>query len=471
MKKLFTMLTAMLLAGAYQSGAQIFWTENFESGSTGGALASAYTGPNGAWSVVSTGTNDAFGNIWYVSCSENGHTNGICGSGCTAASSTATLATLHLGAPSSLGGDLGAAYNAGGLLAATTNYRVESPTINCTGKVGITLSFNYIENGDGTNDDATVWYYNGTTWALLVNTPKTPAAACSPQGQWTSYSIALPASANNNPSVKIGFNWTNNDDGAGTDPSFAVDSVALSAPASTTPDAVMTVSATTVCSDSCITATNTSTGTATIDSFKWSCPGATIATPNASPATICFPTAGTSNLKLYLYDGGVIVDSATTAITVKRTPTPVIIKTGSTLSVSGSYTSYQWYNGLAPIAGATNSSYTYTTPAIYGVVVDSNGCRGVGVRNTVGVNELTNDANSYWIDQQTAGNLVLHATTPMDIATTVRVYDMTGRAITATQWQKGQHYLEVPMGHLPAGMYVVRIGEGYIPTVLRWVKE
>jgi hypothetical protein len=59
----------------------------------------------------------------------------------------------------------------------------------------------------------------------------------------------------------------------------------------------------------------------------------------------------------------------------------------------------------------------------------------------------------------------------MDIATTVRVYDMTGRAITATQWQKGQHYLEVPMGHLPAGMYVVRIGEGYIPTVLRWVKE
>jgi hypothetical protein len=470
MKKLITMLTAMLLAGAYQVGAQTFWTENFESGSTGGALASAYTGPNGAWTVTSTGTNGTFGNVWYVSCAENGHTNGVCGTGCAPASTTATLATLHVSAASSIGGDVGAAYNAGPLLAETA-FRAESPTINCTGKVGITLSFNYIENGDGTNDDATVWYYDGTAWALLVNTPKTPVTSCAPQGQWTRYTISLPASANNNASVKIGFNWVNNDDGIGSDPSFAVDSVALSAPVSSSPVAAITVSDTTVCSDSCITVTNTSTGTASVDSFKWSCIGATIATPTASPAIICFPTPGTSNVKLYLYDGGVIVDSANTSITVKRTPTPVIIKTGSTLSVSGSYTSFQWYNGLAPISGATNSSYTYTTPAIYGVVVDSNGCRGVGVRNTVGVNELTNDANSFWIDQQIVGSLVLHAAAPMVAATTVKLYDMTGREITVTQWQKGQHYLDLPMGHLPTGMYVVRIGEGYIPTVLRWIKE
>jgi PKD repeat protein len=34
-------------------------------------------------------------------------------------------------------------------------------------------------------------------------------------------------SADNNPNVKIGFNWTNNDDGIGTDPSFAVDNITL----------------------------------------------------------------------------------------------------------------------------------------------------------------------------------------------------------------------------------------------------
>ena len=36
-----------------------------------------------------------------------------------------------------------------------------------------------------------------------------------PQGQWTAFSILLPVSANNNPSVKIGFNWINNDDNIG----------------------------------------------------------------------------------------------------------------------------------------------------------------------------------------------------------------------------------------------------------------
>jgi len=38
----------------------------------------------------------------------------------------------------------------------------------------------------------------------------------------------LPASANNNPNVKIGFRWINNDDGDATDPSFAVDDIVLS---------------------------------------------------------------------------------------------------------------------------------------------------------------------------------------------------------------------------------------------------
>src|SRR5690606_15080890 len=58
--------------------------------------------------------------------------------------------------------------------------------------------------------------------------PQTGFGACAPQSTWGSYSIPLPASAYNNPNVKIGFNWTNNDDGIGDDPSFAVDNVVIS---------------------------------------------------------------------------------------------------------------------------------------------------------------------------------------------------------------------------------------------------
>jgi hypothetical protein len=54
-----------------------------------------------------------------------------------------------------------------------TELRAESPTINCSGQTGITLSFNYIEFGDGTEDNAQVWYFDGVTWSMLADMPKT----------------------------------------------------------------------------------------------------------------------------------------------------------------------------------------------------------------------------------------------------------------------------------------------------------
>lgn len=210
-----------------------FWTETFTNGCASNCLATSYTtGPNGAWTVASTGTNDPEGSVWYISCAENGNAAGACGTGCVAAD-----ASLHVSSNPIWAGDLGAAYEIGGVCPSfgwcfTANIRAESPTINCTGKTGITLAFNYIEYGDGANDDATLWYFDGAAWSLLLNLPKTLCCggACNAgsfQGLWTAYSIALPASANNNPLVKIGFNWTNNDDGVGWDPSIAVDDITL----------------------------------------------------------------------------------------------------------------------------------------------------------------------------------------------------------------------------------------------------
>lgn len=214
--------------GGYASSG--FWIENFNNGCTSGCLASAFISSNGVWNIASTGTNDAAANVFFVSCAENGNAVGACGSGCGGD------ATLHIGnqatSPAAFffcpSGDCGAAYDAG--LATNqvrASWRAESPTINCSAYSNINVSFKYMEGGATTIDNATLWYYDGATWSQLADMAKTTVCG-SGQGLWTAYSIALPASANNNPNVKIGFQWVNNDDGAGTDPSFAVDNVTLS---------------------------------------------------------------------------------------------------------------------------------------------------------------------------------------------------------------------------------------------------
>lgn len=220
----------------------VLWAEDFENGCTQNCAATTFTGANGAWSTMNTGTNGPCANIWFVSCQENGNPVGSCGTGC------GTNETLHIGnnaagctSPNSCffcpSGDCGAAYDAScppavcfvccSCQSSQTATRAVSPIINTVGQTGLTLRFKYIEGGAGTTDNALLDYYDGLVWSTLVDLPKTANAGCGGQGLWTSYSIALPASANNNPSMRVGFRWVNDDDGAGTDPSIAVDDVEI----------------------------------------------------------------------------------------------------------------------------------------------------------------------------------------------------------------------------------------------------
>lgn len=226
--------------------AQTFWTELFNNGCSANCLANGSNTGNGAWSVVAL-AGDAnpstdYPNQWYVSCAENGHTNGVCGTGCVASSSINTLASLHLGSTSA--GDIGAAYDAGGLCGwfwcTNTHKRVQSPLISTIGRTSITLAFDYIEFGDGTNDDMYAVQTStngGTSWVTLTNPAKTTCCggSCdgSLQGRWTAFtSVTLPVSAENIANFRIAFVWRNNDDGLGDDPSFAVDNITLSTPVS-----------------------------------------------------------------------------------------------------------------------------------------------------------------------------------------------------------------------------------------------
>jgi hypothetical protein len=233
MKKLYFLALSLLISGTMFS--QVFWTEDFGSGCNRGQLASSYNGTNGAWTLASTGTNGNVANTWYVSSTADNTGAGNCADNCivnSVSNSSLHVSNSSIVIPSFLtvNADTGGSYFTGGFSSfgytASSNMRAQSPTINCTGMSNIGISFLYFENGDGANDDATLVYSadNGLTWSSVDALAKTTGCA---SGQWTSFSATLPAGANNNATVKIGFAWTNNDDAQGTDPSFAVDDIAL----------------------------------------------------------------------------------------------------------------------------------------------------------------------------------------------------------------------------------------------------
>lgn len=380
--KFSTCICFLILVSSFSVKSQTFWTETFTNGCTAACLASSYTtGPNGAWTLTPTGTNDAEANEWFISCAENGNAVGACGSGC------GNNATLHVGANDGITTtDGGASYDAGGLCPAicvATDMRAESPTINCTGHSTITLAFQYMEDGDGTNDDATLWYYDGSTWAQIDPLAKTPFGACSPQGKWAAFSIVLPASANNNPNVKIGFRWVNNDDGAGSDPSFAVDNVTLStASAGTLPVAAFSASDSTLCAGDCINFTDLTTNTPI--SWSWTFPGAATTTSTAqNPTGICYNTAGSYTVTL-IATNTVGADTNTLNITVTAipvvvvTPNPVTLCSGDNvlLTATGA-TNFTWApaTGLSGTTGATVTADP-TTSTTYTITGTTSGCTG-----------------------------------------------------------------------------------------------
>lgn len=188
---------------------QMIWLEDFEGISN--------------WTLNDpTGPNGVDFNRWVI----NDNEGGVLPPGCGIASNGDS--TLHITSVFNPNG--GAAYDAGGLCGTLfcpeTNQRAISPPINTVGFNNLTLSFDFISNGDGLLDNASVQYNDGSGWVTLLGTFKSNLCL-SGQGQWTNFSGTLPASAANIPNLQIAFNWTNNDDGIGTDPSVAINNVRI----------------------------------------------------------------------------------------------------------------------------------------------------------------------------------------------------------------------------------------------------
>ncbi|MBP9069133.1 MAG: T9SS type A sorting domain-containing protein [Bacteroidia bacterium] len=392
---LITIFTMFVLTNKAQT---VFWTENFGTNPVcANVLASAYTSTNGAWTTSLTGTNQTFPNIWYVSATEAGMGVGNCGSGCST-NPILINRTLHI---STNVGDLGAAYLAGAGF--NSDIRAQSPTINCSGKSGIVLNFNYIMWGVINQDYCQIMYSadNGVTWLNLGIPPQTPTVSCTGQGLWTAHTVALPVSANNNSTVKVGFRWQNIN-ATGADPSVAVDDVVLTYTAAVAPSLTPTFSLqTTICrGDS--TQVTANTGTNVASGYTWSAvpAGPIFSAPNASVTYIKFNTATNYTITLTA-TSGTMTGSTSHSITVNPTPTVSafsstnVICNGNSAVLTGSGAiNYTWTPGNMTVSPVTVSPTVTTMYQIVGT--NSFGCKGYGSINitvipkpTIGISSTT----------------------------------------------------------------------------------
>lgn len=225
-KQLLT-LTITFCSFAFGAVAQpVIWSVDFNNGCASNCIASTY----GGWTILDNvgGTTGGAPNNWFVSCAEEGITPPGCGSSCIGD------ASLHIGANPGAGGDMGASYNETGVTNATFRL-VVSPTISTNNRQTLTLKFDYIAFGSSacSDDRAQLWLStdNGVTWPngykYCLNTVCCGACNGYSQGQWTTYTLTLPAAFENNSNVRIGFHWMNNGNGSGTDPSVAIDDIRI----------------------------------------------------------------------------------------------------------------------------------------------------------------------------------------------------------------------------------------------------
>lgn len=213
---------------SFGSFAQVtIWSDNFNNGCGANCLATTWNG----WTVANNvgGVTGADPNNWFVSCAEEGVVPPGCGSTCLGD------ASLHIGANAGAGGDMGASYNETSAVNATYRLAV-SPTINTSGiTTTITLSFDFIAYGSAACSEdrgqLRLSTDNGATWPVgyqyCLTSPCCGACNGYSQGQWTTYTLVLPAAFQNNPNVRVGYHWRNNGNGTGTDPSIAIDDIRL----------------------------------------------------------------------------------------------------------------------------------------------------------------------------------------------------------------------------------------------------
>lgn len=171
---------------------------------------------------------------------------------------------------------------------------------------------------------------------------------------------------------------------------------------------------------------------------------------------------GTSNSGQFLDDFGCGFVQYFTTLGQCHQPTPVITRTGDTLTASAGVT-YQWYKDGNPINGATNRIYTAgVVDGNYTVeVTGAGGCSATSASlpfMSTGTNDLSVLAATVSVFPNPAResfNLVVGAELT---GTNYELYEMTGRKVLSGTI--GDEVTTIPVRDISSGIYIVNISNG-----------
>jgi hypothetical protein len=229
------------------------------------------------------------------------------------------------------------------------------------------------------------------------------------------------------------------------------------------------------CENNCTDFTNISINAT---SYQWIFDGGTPDTSTAAnPQNICYDSSGTFSVTLIATNAsGTDTLTLNNYITVYQQPTaPVITQSGDTLSVAGSFSTYQWYFGSDTIAGATENNYVATQSGNYNIVVtDENGCAvGAGIVNVIagsptpaihegeGVAVFPNPAhNSFTIKNLSSKEKIF-----------LQILNPVGEIVYSSPLTPKGGIAEVSMAELKAGIYFVHLQSKNGIVVRKFVKE
>ncbi len=282
MKSLFFTVFSLLCFG-YGTGQTLIWSEDFENSASDWDLS------------LTPGTNGTEANIWEM----NDNEGGVAPPGCGVANNGDK--TLHVTCAGASCMGTGALYTFGGVpsVDATTDIRAAliNP-INTTSQSNLELVFDWIGVGQSGQDLAELEYSvdGGLTWNSLWS--QTPGNTCGlGQGEWKEETVILPPVTENIAVLRLAFHWINDNDGTGTNPSFAVNNLRLFADNALPPTASFIIDSSSVCQGDCISFTDISLGNPT--SWQWTFEGGTPSTSTEqNPSNICFDSSGVYSITL-----------------------------------------------------------------------------------------------------------------------------------------------------------------------------
>ncbi len=417
------------------------------------------------WTLnVSTGLNDIDANFWVISDAEGGVAAGGCG---VAGNGNKTL---HVGCQGAWCVGTGATYNAGdgglGFIYATTNKRaVIASNISTLNTQNLSIEFDYIGIGQVNDDFGTVVYSidAGATWTNLQTI--TPATTCANgQGLWTHVSIPLPASCENSATLRIGFDWKNSNDGAGTDPSLAINNVKITTNIPPIPVASFTVNDNQICQNYCLTFANTSSDAT---NYFWDF-GNGNSSNLENPQPLCFNLPGQYVITLIACNNQGC-DTTIQNVTVLQSPfTGLEFLNGQITSLQPNAL-YQWLlcPSLTIIPGATSVEYTPPINGEYAVIVTlANGCSDTSdciVISDLGIQEQVSSLGLF----PNPGNGTFSIDSELSNSFDIAVSDVTGR--------KQEFIFEgnsITILSASKGLFFVRIKvENGAETILSYLKE